>query len=236
MTFSLRSFGFITLPGLLVSALLVGPTVQAGSITYDFIDADGGFTAGGETGAGQPWFWNSTLGQWEVPQSLGGTSGTSTLATPSVTADGSLLTLAFTHERDFDGNPAGTGIEDRGTLQVSINGGSNQLVGVDIGTFVQGGYTLFLDFIPTNAWGFTNSGVTSIAEISGLSTGDSLAFQWIGSWDCCGVDGDPAWAISSVTIDGIQSDVTSVPVPGSALLLGLGLGAFGLRQRHRIRA
>jgi hypothetical protein len=169
-----------------------------------------------------------------VPQVSGGDDGTSALAAPLLSADGSSpLTLEFTHVRDFDGSLSFSGIEDFGRLWVSINGGANQRVGIDIGTFVQGDY----NSTPAGrGWGgYYPSPQTSIAEITGLSAGDSLAFQWIASWKIPGVEDDPAWSITSVEIDGVQVDEVSVPVPepGTLTLLGLGLAGLALRARRR---
>jgi hypothetical protein len=219
---------------LLPAALLFVGTASAAPITYDFSIDDGGFTAGGTTGAGQPWSWNSTLGQWEVPQSLGGASGQSWLLSPTVIAGGSTLTLSFDHEHDFDGNLQNR--DDYGQLLVNINGAGFELAGggaSPVGTL--SGYDYNHPFWQArDSWGGGSSLRTSILELAGLTAGDSVAFQWLASWSNVEVDADPAWYITSAEIDGVDLAAPApVPEPGTLTMLGLGLAGLALRARRR---
>lgn len=218
---------------LLAVALMFAGPASAALITYDFAIDDGGFTPNGTTGAGQPWTWNATDGRWEVPQSLGGAGGQSWLAAPTVTAGGSTLALSFKHEYDFDGDPFN--LADWGRVLVSINGGSNQIAGFDVGTFTatSHGYNAPGGSNKT-AWQYSTGVQTSTIEFTGLTAGDELAFNWVANWDCCGVDGDPAWSITAAEIAGV-APVAAAPIPEPATLTLLGLGFAGLATWRRRR-
>jgi hypothetical protein len=112
----------------LVLSLLCG-NAAAKWASFDFSASDGGFAAAGTTDFGLPWAWSG--GGWEVPGSDKAFAGTSTLASPVVTAGGSALTLSFTHRWDFEALALGpvTSFLDGGNVRVRINDGAEQIVG-----------------------------------------------------------------------------------------------------------
>jgi hypothetical protein len=216
---------------LLPAALLFAGPASATTIVYDFASDDGGFTAGGTSGAGQPWTWNATDGQWEVPQASGGPDGQSTLLSPTVTAGGPTLTLSFEHEYDFDQDQSGLG--GTGQLRMSINQGSYGNASDDVGTFTTGthGYNdSTVDGI--SHWGGSFGPGTSTVEFTGLDVDDELRFMWLATWDNVDVDFDPTWYITEVRIDGVAA---SAPIPEPATLTLLGLGVAGLAARRMRR-
>jgi hypothetical protein len=211
---------------LLPAALLFAGPASAATIVYDFDIDDRGFTAGGTSGPGEPWTWDN-VGRWEVYRGSGGPGGQSTLLSPTVTAGGPTLTLSFDHHYDFSSF-------ELGQLLVSINGGSDQIAGFNVGTFMTGshGYTAPGGTAWSGSFGFVQ---TSTIEFTSLNAGDELAFNWVANWDPSGdADDDPAWYITEVRIDGVAAPA-SAPIPEPATLTLLGLGVAGLAARRMRR-
>lgn len=201
-----------------IAALLaVSVSAQAGQI-FDFTSANGGFTPGSGWSyvAGTGWFLT------------GANNLDTTLVSPSIVSGGGEVTLQLTHSYNFENT------FDTGVVELSVGGGAFGLVPGS--AFTQNGY-VSVDNNPTFTEGFnpgSGGSLVSIASLGTIPVGTNYNVRFHARYDGSVVQSN-AWTISNLTL---ADDASTVPEPGSWLLLMSGLGvllAGGRAAKRRSR-
>ena len=177
-------------------------------LSQDFAGGDGGFTATSNGNSTLPWVYNSASGVWSTDGEANGTPTNHYLTSPTVTVPTShVVRVSVEHYYSFEG-----GNWDGGALQVSINGGSFDLV--DANAFSQNGYTNTApligehDLTGEDAFNGNSPGaasgsfVSSVLDLEGISASDTIAVRFLAAFDQ-GSKGEftPNWAINRVVIE-----------------------------------
>lgn len=220
-----------------VVALSLGASASADSLTENF---DGGVPAGwtivnnSEPSGITDWFQGNPL----VFDSHQGAADSYIAANFNAGADLANISdwLILPTQTFYNGDklsffsrvPALSFFPDRLEVRFSAVGGADVGHTADsVGTFT----TLLLSINPNlDLFGYPEQWTQFTATISGLSgaTNGALAFRYVVE------DGGPDGPNSSfIGIDTLQ--VSSVPEPGSYLMLGLGLGLIGVLRQRRAR-
>jgi hypothetical protein len=210
--------------------LLCGQLTVA-QVVYDesFDASDGGYTVENQGNPTGPWTYSAEAGAWYTDGTdNNGAPSHTRLTSPAVaiTKDGP-VELSFSHFYSIEGE-----LWDGGAVFVSVNSGA--FTQVPRGDFTANGYTgigLIGNHDLNGGVGFNGDSpnypepITSVASLGTLSTGDSIALQFLMANDEFASGAfKPNWQIDRVTIN-------QVPEP-STLLLSL-FGMLGLFLRRR---
>jgi hypothetical protein len=170
---------------------------------------------------GKPWNYNAARGTWQCWDQSGCTTAPRSSRLNSagfrVTTPGP-LTLSFTHRYFFEVDA--TEWWDGGQLRVGVNGGP--YAAVPAGSFSANGYTGIVgqggqgstsellgqpSFVAMST-DYTNSFITSVANLGSFNVGDYVSIQFLAAWDDCSEGTEPNWEITSVEF---SPSVTTFP-------------------------
>lgn len=209
-------------------ALAVQSSAQA--FDFDFSSGDGGFTSSGSPA------WTYTGSQW---QTNGQTNGENFLTSPVLTSNiNAPISISLTHTNSLEESSSPTGsLWDAGIVEYSINGGafsyfdSSDLYQQSKLTATGNPISATHGRIPAFS-GITPNRLSS-GQDGSLDVGDEFQIRLRTGWDGSILRSDPAWEVSSISIN--ESSATLVPFGVSTdlsiLILGGLYGASRLRKK-----
>ena len=197
----------------ILSCALFAPSAMRADIllSEDFSSGDGGFVESnlGNTTDGNQWLFNAASQSWRLNGDTDlGVPSRNNLTSPTLDATGAdfiKLRISFDHRYSIEPDWDGCG------LFISINGEAFERVGSE--AFVEEGYRPFslignhdlggLEAFNGDSAGYAGGTlITSIADIPGISLGDTVAVQFVGAFDeFARGAGLPNWEIARVQIE-----------------------------------
>ena len=197
----------------ILSGTLFAPSAMRADIllSEDFSGGDGGFVESnlGNTTDGNQWLFNAASQSWTLDGDTDlGVPSRNNLTSPTLNATGAdfiKLRISFDHRYSIEPDWDGCG------LFISINGGAFVRVGAE--AFVEEGYRPFslignhdlggLEAFNGDSAGYLGGSlITSIADVPGISLGDTVAVQFVGAFDeFTRGAGLPNWEIARVQIE-----------------------------------